>query len=118
MLIENDKFNLKEFKEKYKSLDWQRYPRKLGPNHTDYFYIGRYDDDDWSIKVKIRPSLRMDISESYKHCDEHGNKINASSKKKFTFGKSVEVVIDSIFLDKIKKVSRECDSNKVQKVSW
>lgn len=119
-IIIDNKLDLKKFKEIYTALEWTRVPRKLSANHSSYFYIGKYEDNDILVKVQIRPSMRMKVQESYKHCDIKGNKIDKNLYKgdTYTFGSTVEVIVDNIFLDKIKEVAKELQEKDIQKVSW
>ena len=107
MLIEDGKLNTQEFKLRYQSFDWIRVPRQLGPDHKEYFYIANYEDEDWKISIKTRPSMRMSVSESYKHCDVKGNKVDPATTTKYEFGTSIEVVITENTLEQIRKVAKE-----------
>jgi len=107
MLIEDGKLNTQEFKKRYKSFDWIRVPRQLGTDHKEFFYIASYEDQDWKISIKTRPSMRMSVSETYKHCDIKGNKIDHNSTTKYEFGTSIELVITQNTLEQIKEVAKE-----------
>ena len=108
MLIEDGKLNITEFKARYKEFDWVRVPRKLGPDHKDFFYITSFEDEDWKIQIKTRPSMRMSISESYKHCDIRGKKVSREyTKEKYDFGTSIEITITDSTLEEIKKIAKE-----------
>lgn len=119
MLIKDENFDFEKFKSFYLELDWIQVPRKLGVDHTDYFYIGKWEDEDDLIHIQIRPSMRMKVSESHKHCDRDGNKIPRDSKdKKFEFGTTVEVLVNKGFVEKIKEIAKPKKENNIQRVNW
>ena len=118
-LINEDKLNTELFKTIYSDLIWQRLPRQLGPNHQQYFYVGEYDDGIKTIRVQIRPSMWMKVTESYKKYDKNGKEIdNKYTGQIYSFGKTVEVLIDDNVLDKIKKLAIPQNKNDIQRISW
>lgn len=115
MLIKDGKFNIEEFKKVHKELKWQKAPRKLGINHSDFFYVGSYEDSEKKINIQIRPSMRMKVQESFKGFDKNGKKV---PNGEFQFGTTVEVVVDNKFVDKIKELALIKPEDSKQKVSW
>lgn len=109
MLIEDGKLNIDEFKSRFRSFSWLKVPRELGVDHKDFFYIAEYNDDDWKISIKTRPSMYMSISETYKHCDVKGNKIDPNSTTKYEFGSSIEVKITENTLKEINSIAKELE---------
>jgi len=119
MLISEGKLDFNKFKETYKSLKWVRVPRQLGPNHSDFFYVGSLKDKSHTINIQVRPSMRMKVSESFKKYDRNGKELETKNEESlFWFGSTVEVIIDDTVLDKIKKVATHKLDNDKQKVSW
>ena len=119
MLIENKSLNLKEFKEFYKNIDWKKVPRKLTKEYEDYFYVGKYEDDNKIIEVKIRPSMIMALSESFKNKDQNGNDVTPTYKGKlYIFGTTIEVKIDECFLEKIKAEAKVPEKITIQQIKW
>lgn len=119
MLIENEQLNIVEFKLMFDKLSWIRVPRKLGPNHKDFFYIASYEDDKIIVKASVRPSLRMQIFESFKNRTLEGEIPTETYKGKLCeWGSSVIVKIDEHFLNRVKEVSKDLLPTKTQIVSW
>lgn len=119
MLIEKEQLNIEEFKKFFNKMEWIRYPRKLGVNHVDYFYVGIYEDSGIIVKASIRPSLRMQLFESFKGRTLDGE-IPAPDYKGKTceWGSSVTVNVDGSFFEKVKSVSKEPTPTKTQTLSW
>lgn len=115
MLIKDNKFNLDHFKEIYKTLNWQKAPRKLGPDHSEFFYVGTFENDEKRINIQIRPSMRMKVMESFKGFDKNGKKIKDGQ---FNFGTTVEILIDEDFAKKIKEIASVKTEDGIQKVVW
>ena len=120
MLIKNKEFDLPEFKKFYKKMNWIKAPRKLGEKYTDYFYIGKYEDDEKIINISIfTPAMEMQVTESFKGFDKNGKKVSKEYKgKTYQFGTTVQVRITESFLDKIKEISKFRPENKKQIISW
>jgi len=119
MLIEKEQLNVQEFKEFFPKLSWTRVPRKLGLNHKDYFYIGLYEDEKVIVKASIRPSLRMQVFESFKGRTLEGAVPPEGYKGRLCeWGGSVIVKVDEKFFEKVKEVSKEFTPTKTQMVSW
>lgn len=120
MLIEDNILNTKEFKKFFKELDWVRVPRTLTQDHTDYFYVGVYEDSDISIKAIIRPSMYMQLFETFKNRTIDGKKPGQISNKTklVDWGASVEVLVDESFMKKVKSVAKEKEPEKRQTLSW
>jgi len=119
MLINDGKLNLAGFKRFYKKINWIKAHRKLSENKSDSFFIGTFEDSKKKIKVVIRPSMIMMLSESFKNMTEEGKKPDKSYKGKLCeFGTTIEVKIDDMFLDKIIELSKEHRNNETEKISW
>lgn len=116
MLIKDFKLDVEEFKSFYTKIKWQKAPRKLTHDHVDYFYVGEYSDEERVIRISIRPSKRMQISESFKGFDKAGKKLENNPEKGVNFGTTVEVVISEATLEKIKKLATIIEPIKIQKV--
>lgn len=113
MLIKNGILDTNKFKEVYSSLDWKQVPRNLSTDHKEYFYVASQEDDEKIVNIQVRPSLRMKVQESFKGFDAKGKKINDGQ---YNFGSTVEVIISEETLEKIKKIAKPREENKVQKV--
>lgn len=119
MLIIDGKLNFAGFKRFYKKMDWVEAHRKLSENKSDSFFVGTFEDSKKKIKVIVRPSMIMMLSESVKNMTEEGKKPDRAYKGKLCeFGTTIEVKIDNIFLDKIKKEVIDFVPNKTQTISW
>lgn len=120
MLIDDQKLNMKQFKEDFEVIAWKRVPRKLGPDHADFWYVGHFEDDERIIKVKISPSKRMAISESFKGMTIHGKVPPENYKGQLCdWGYSVEVIINDNILDRIKSASADMTNEPtIDTVSW
>jgi len=119
MLIVKQKLNFSAFKRFYKKMAWIKTSRKLSDTKVDDFYIGRYEDKEMDIKVSIRPSMRMAVSESFKNMTPTGEKPAKDYKGKLCeFGTTIEVIIDDKFLDKIAKEVKSDLTGETQRISW
>lgn len=120
MLIEDNKLNIKKFKEFFPKLEWVRVPRTLTHDHTDYFYIGTYEDKDLKVSATIRPSMFMQLYETQKNMTQEGKKPTTASKslRLVNWSSSVEVKVDDSFVSKVKSVAKEQPVNKNEIVSW
>lgn len=119
ILIKDGQLNVKHFKKIFKTLKWVKAPRKLTEECKEFFYLGQYEDDKYIIKIKVRPSMRMQVEESFKNRLLDGRKPSPKNKQKTcTWGTSIEVVIDKEVLKKIDDAASLLDENKVQKISW
>ena len=105
------------FKERLAEFKWLRVPRNLTQDHQDHFYIVNYEDEDYKIRISIRPSKLMSVSESYKHCNLKGDRVSKEYKgEKFTFGRNVEVQLGTNILTKIEDLSVDFKKEQIQKV--
>jgi hypothetical protein len=120
MLIKDQQLDMGEFKTFYKQMLWRRVPRKLSDNHSDYFYVGTFEDAERIIRISVRPSMRMQVSESFKGYMANGQKAPAGydPAKLVEYGTTVEVMIDGSVLDKIKEVAVENPQAQTQNVKW
>lgn len=119
MLIEKETLNIEEFKNFFNKMSWNKVPRKLGKNHKDFFYIGTYEDDNLIVKASIRPSLRMQIFETFKNRTLEGT-IPPQDYKGRTcdWGGSLTIKVDENFLNKVKEISKELPPIKMQTLNW
>lgn len=120
MLIEDEKLNIEEFKSMFDSFDWIKAPRKLTKKITEYFYIGKYEDSDKIIRVTIRPSMRMQIIETFKNRHPRtGAPVKEDYKgETVQFGSCVETLITENLLDKIKKEAVTNKKKTIQTIDW
>lgn len=119
MIIKDNKFNIKYFKKFYKEIKWRKIERTLSKTKKEIFYVGKYNDDSSRIKIKIRPSMIMQISESYNGYDKNGNKLPKDHNgNSYFFGNTIEVKIDDQFLSKIEEISEVNNEPTIEKVSW
>lgn len=121
MLIEDGKLNIKELKSQVTSIKWTKVPRELGPRHKQFFYVGSYEDEDKIIDISIRPSMWMQVKESFKNRDVvTGKKVTKpkSNQKYVTFGSSTQVRVNESFVEKIKELAQEMEQREIQTISW
>lgn len=118
MLIEDNKLNIKQFKDFFNSLDWVRVPRTLTQDHTDYFYIGTYEDEEKKVSISIRPSLYMKVVETIKNLTPEGKKPTSDNVRLVNWSSSVEVQVDESLMNKVKSVAKEKKQEENQIVSW
>jgi len=112
MLIENGNLDFEEFKKFLNKLEWKKVPRKLGPDHSEYFYIANYEDEEKKIRIQVRPSLRMKVTESFKNRTIHGNIPPEGYRGQLVdFGSTAEVLIDKSVIEKLKKIAKSPDKN-------
>jgi len=122
MLIKDRQLDMEVFKSEYQNWDWRKVPRKLNEDIKEFFFVANYQDDFRIISVKIRPSMRMALTESFKNRDLNGNEAPEGTKVpnnkfKYDYGSTVTVLIDDNFLDKIKEIAKTPEANTIQKVS-
>jgi len=120
MLIKNGNLDIKEFKDFFDKIEWIKAPRNLSTKIKEFFYLATYEDDNKVIKISIRPSMRMKISESFKNklVDGSDPKNKEDKNAKYEFGTTIEVLIDNELLDRIKKKAQPPKENSIQKVIW
>ena len=106
MLIKDGNLDFSEFRSVVKKLDWTKITRNLDGRRNENFFIGRYEDEFKVIKVSVRPSFKMQISESYKNKTADG-KIPSKNYNGplYNFGTTIEVEIDQSFIDELDKIS-------------
>lgn len=118
-LIQNSKLNIKAFKEFFPNLDWIKAPRSLTSKHVDYFYIGKYEDEYKKVKIVIRPSGRMAITESLKNRDINTGEIpKKNSAKVGDWGTYLEVIIDEKVLEKVREAAKTKPKMEKQTITW
>lgn len=120
MLIVDGKLNIAEFKNQFQSFEWLKLPRKLGPNHTEYFYSTKYEDSSRIVKATIRPSLWMSVSESFKNRKPMDGSIPEEGYKGpvVEWGYYTEINIDENFLNKIKEIAKSPEEREKQTLTW
>jgi hypothetical protein len=119
MLIADGKLNVETFKSLFEKLSWIQAPRVLGVNHREFFYFCRYEEDDWFLIIKVRPSKWMQVSETFRGRTIQGNVPPENHNgPTVDWGSTVEVKIDQALFDKIKEVSVAKPEREVQTVKW
>lgn len=119
MLIKDNKLDIEEFKTFFDKLKWLKLPRKLGQNHTEHFYVGKYEDDERIIKITLRPSLRMQVSESFKNYTLRGELAPKDYKQETcNWGATIEVIASKSMAEKILEVCEELPEKTKQVLEW
>ncbi len=109
-LIKDNELIKDAFKNKAKQMEWQYTIKKYG-NKEHTYYVGKYEDDEKIMVVKIRPSRTMSVMESYKNYSSQGKIVE--------HGTSVEVRISEDFLKKlIKMVKPSLIKSTCSKMEW
>lgn len=117
LIKNNNTLDTEVFKHEYANYTWYKVPRVLTQDHQDYFYIVKSDDTNSALKIVIRPSKMMAITETNKNCDINGNTLEENStKKKFEFSKYVEVKVGEKLLKEIDSISVNVENLQIQKV--
>jgi len=118
-MIHDNELNIKEFKEFFPELDWIKVPRKLSEEVSDYFYVGTYETEDRRVHVSVRPSMRMQITDTNKKCTKNGDEpLESYNGRFYQYSSSVEVLVESSLISKIEEVAKELPKQKNQTVSW
>jgi hypothetical protein len=119
-IIVDQKLDTSAFKSMYKTLTWTKLPRKLGPNHSEFFYSGVYSDDEKEIKVLLRPSLTMSVSESFKNRMAQNGAVPTEGYRGLLvdWGSSVEVKVPQIMFDEISGLANPLPIKNTQKIEW
>jgi hypothetical protein len=126
MLInwENKELNISEFKKAIKSLRWEKHERKLGIS-VETWYIGLYEDDKKIIQVSIRPTKRMQVSETFKLRKPNGTAPsekelnNPTARNKLVdYGCTAQVKVDDSFVQMIKNIAVKPKKKQIQELSW
>jgi hypothetical protein len=120
MLIENGKLNVPEFKEFFDQIQWKRVPRSLGPNHSEFFHVGSYEDSDKIIAITIRPSKIMALSETFKNRMLNDGSVPPEGYKGQTnnWGTSVEVLVDDKFIQAVVEAAKPLPAREHQVLTW
>ena len=119
MLIENNELNVEEFKAFFNNITWYRVPRKLNNDHSEYYYIGSYEDDNIIVKASVRPSLRMQIFETFKNRTLDGEIPPPDYKGRLCeWGASTTVQLTESVLNKILSVCQDLPVKKTQTMTW
>lgn len=124
MLIdwEKNELNQNEFKQQFKEIDWVKVTRKIG-TAEEIWYTGHYEDDKKKVKAVVRPSLRMQLTETFKNMLANGTSPKKGQKPTKTspfveYGSTVQVLVDSNFISEVEKIAKEPTKKKIQKISW
>ena len=123
MIIENDKINVEELKKLVPQMNWIYAPRVLSIKHTDHFYIGNFENDNKKVSITIRPSMRMEVKETYKNRVHNTGEL-PDPKKKYKlgeltdFGYYAQAVVETSFLDKVKELAVANKGKDTQKIGW
>ncbi len=119
MLITDGNLNLDEFKKVFKDLPWKKTPRWVGKKEES-FYIVEVEDDVKKIKISVRPSKRMQISEILKNYTVKGKPApEGYSGQIVEWGSTVEILVNDKFIDDIDKLSEPAKpSSVVKKLDW
>jgi hypothetical protein len=120
MLIENGKLNIDEFKAFFPNINWKRVPRKLGPNHSEFFHMGNYEDPEKIIAITIRPSKIMAVSETFRNrLPTDGSVPKEGYRGQLVdWGSTVEVRVDESFLKAVADAAKPMPVREHQTVSW
>lgn len=119
MLIEENKLNIDYFKLIFDSIIWKKKIRVLSENRKEVFYIGKFENEDKVIKITIRPSMRMQVSESFKNRTLEGKVPPKDFKGQLCeFGSTIEVIVDKSVVDQISQKSKNYETEKPQVISW
>ena len=95
-------------------LEWIYVPRQLSEKFKDFYYVGKYEDNDRIIFVKVRPTKQANITESLIDAVPAGG----SGGKAANYGSYCCVKVENSFLDKIKEVAKEQPRIDKQSLSW
>lgn len=124
MLIdwEENKLDVVEFKNFYKNLKWTKVVRRVGSTE-ELWYKGEYEDEDKIVKATIRPSMRMQLTETFKNRLANGTAPKKGQKPSKTspfveYGSTVQVIVNEQLVETIDKVSTKLQKKKPQKVEW
>lgn len=121
MIINDNKLDVKEFKEIFESISWIKLPRNLGKNHSEFFYSGKYETDDKKISITLRPSMVMAISETFKNRHPSDGSIPTESYRGplVEWGGTIEVLMDAKFLKAVEKLAKPLmPREETQTISW
>ena len=119
-VITDNQLNTAVFKEVFQNLVWTKLPRVLGPNHTEFFYSGIYSDELKEIKVLLRSSLAMSVTESFKNRMPQNGAIPADSYKGplVDWGSYVEVRVPQSLYDEAAALAKPLPKKQTQKIEW
>ena len=116
---DNPELDLVVFKEMVNELPWYKKIRKLG-SVEQTFFIATLETDEKIIHISIRPSKRMQISESFKNRDTEGRAIpeGRQVREVVNFGATVEILVDDSLINKINSIAKDYVKPKQQVISW
>jgi len=118
-MIQDNELNVKEFKDFFCNLEWIKVPRTLSNETSDYFYVGTYETEDRKVHVSVRPSMRMQITDTNKKCTKNGDTpLDTYNGRFYHYSTSAEVLVEKSLINKIESVAKELPKQKNQTVSW
>lgn len=120
MLIKNGNLDSAAFKDFFEKLEWKKVPRVLSKKIKEHFFIGFYEDDKMKVEISVRPSKRMQVKESFKNRLKNGNepKNPEDPNAIYTFGTSVEILVEDSFIKHLQKIAKTPEIIKIQKLDW
>ena len=120
MLINNSELNFAEFKEFFPKINWLKLPRKLGVNHTEFFYKGTYEDDSIRIDITVRPSKIMAVAETFKKRMPNDGSIPIEGYRGqvVEWGSSVEIKVSDTFILDIEAVAGSFVNKATKVLEW
>jgi len=120
MLIEDNLLNVKEFKKLVKKFKWVKYVKVTSPEKSETYYSATFKEGVREVKISIRPSGIMQISESEAKYNQMGKEVDLNTYKKeiFSFGTTIRVRLDDTFLKKIDKLAKPFKKDVLQDIKW
>lgn len=114
--------NEEELKNLLPKINWIKKIRKVG-SIEETWYRGDLEDNDRKIKLVIRPSMRMQVIETYKDRLMNGVAPKKGQKpSKATpfvdYGCSCQVLVSEEFVNKIDQLAKDFKRKPLQKISW
>jgi hypothetical protein len=119
-LIVDNQLDGNALKAMFGSIAWTILPRNLGPNHSEYFYTGHYSDEVKEIKIILRPSLTMSVTESFKNRMSQNGAVPPPEYRGLLvdWGQYVEVQVPASFLQNVIAVAKPLATKQKQKIEW
>jgi hypothetical protein len=105
-LIRDGELQKEAFKDIIPQMEWYFVDVRLSQNKSGRSYSGKLETDSKIVLVRIRPTLLMTLSESFKNCDVAGNLVAPGTDRTVDFGTSVEVKLTPDFLKKMLKLAK------------
>ena len=119
VIIDNE-LDVEAFKFIYKTLTWTKLPRNLGINHSEFFYSGLLNNEEKELKILLRSTLTMSVTESFKNRLPMNGDIPPDGYKGqlVDWGFYLEVQVPQEMFDEIASISQPLVSKKVKKIEW